>query len=195
VHLRLGEAEGWGRQPRFKAGIGVVIVVDQIPKVLGIHFIKGSFLHNVASIGLGLPHVAIPTLAIGVFAIAGLAVIEKLRPRWPAPLIIVAAAIAAVGAFALQGFGVSLVGTLWLAGLAPDVYGMIQRSPLGEALGRERLFFNVELAVDKYRAQQEPAASHAGWRARRADVGRRPASAYSRRSERRPLRLTWAWCR
>jgi sulfate permease, SulP family len=44
--------------------------------------------------------------------------------------------------------------TLWLAGLAPDVYAMIERSPLGEALGRDRLFFNLELAVDRYRAQR-----------------------------------------
>jgi hypothetical protein len=30
---------------------------------------------------------------------------------------------------------------------------MVERSPLGEALGRHRLFFNLELAVDRYRAQ------------------------------------------
>jgi anti-anti-sigma factor len=47
---------------------------------------------------------------------------------------------------------------LWLAGLAPDVYLVIQRSPLGEALGRERLFLNVELAVDKHLARQGTAA-------------------------------------
>jgi hypothetical protein len=43
--------------------------------------------------------------------------------------------------------------TLWLAGLAPEVYTMVERSPLGEAQGRDRLFFNLELAVDRYRAQ------------------------------------------
>lgn len=34
----------------FKAGIGLVIVVDQIPKLLGIQFDKGSFLHNILAI-------------------------------------------------------------------------------------------------------------------------------------------------
>ena len=29
---------------------------------------------------------------------------------------------------------------------------MLERSPLGERLGRERLFFNLELAVAKYQA-------------------------------------------
>ncbi len=43
--------------------------------------------------------------------------------------------------------------TLWLAALAPEVYAVIERSPLGEALGRDRLFFNLELAVDRYHAQ------------------------------------------
>jgi MFS superfamily sulfate permease-like transporter len=125
--LRLGFVANFISEPilvGFKAGIGVVVVVDQIPKVLGLHFTKGSFLHNAASIVLGLPHTSIPTLAMGVFTIAGLAVIEKLRPRWPAPLIIVAAAVAAVGLFALQSSGISLVGAI-PAGLptitVPDV--------------------------------------------------------------------------
>jgi MFS superfamily sulfate permease-like transporter len=34
----------------FKAGIALVIVVDQVLKFLGIHFHKGAFVHNVVSI-------------------------------------------------------------------------------------------------------------------------------------------------
>jgi sulfate permease, SulP family len=40
---------------------------------------------------------------------------------------------------------------LWLAGLTPDVYALLQRSSWGE--GRHCLFFNVELALEHYRAQ------------------------------------------
>ena len=40
---------------------------------------------------------------------------------------------------------------LWLAGLTPDVLAMVQRSPLGETLGRERMVFNLEVAVERYR--------------------------------------------
>jgi SulP family sulfate permease len=36
----------------FKAGIGVVIVVDQLPKLLGIHFVKGTFVHNVLAMAV-----------------------------------------------------------------------------------------------------------------------------------------------
>jgi sulfate permease, SulP family len=113
--LRLGFVANFISEPvliGFKAGIGVVIIVDQLPKILGVHFEKGSFLHNVEAIGLNLPHTSRATLATGVLTIAGLVVIEKLRPRWPAPLMIIAAAIAAVGLFALQSYGVSLVGPI-----------------------------------------------------------------------------------
>ena len=35
-----------------------------------------------------------------------------------------------------------------LAGLSPAVLETVRRSPLGETLGRERMFFNLEMAVD-----------------------------------------------
>jgi sulfate permease, SulP family len=42
--------------------------------------------------------------------------------------------------------------SIWLVGLHPEVLSVIQRSPLGEILGRERMHFNLELAVAKYLA-------------------------------------------
>jgi MFS superfamily sulfate permease-like transporter len=41
---------------------------------------------------------------------------------------------------------------LWLVGLNPEVLAVVQRSPLGERLGRERMLFNLETAVAKYLA-------------------------------------------
>ena len=40
--------------------------------------------------------------------------------------------------------------TLWLASLNPQVLQMVQQSPLGRTLGRERMFFNVQAAVQHY---------------------------------------------
>ena len=37
---------------------------------------------------------------------------------------------------------------LWLVALNPEVLGMVQRSPLGETLGRERMLFNLHRAVE-----------------------------------------------
>ena len=42
--------------------------------------------------------------------------------------------------------------SLWLASLNPRVLAMVQHSPLGETLGRDRMFFNLEQAVAKYQA-------------------------------------------
>jgi sulfate permease, SulP family len=39
---------------------------------------------------------------------------------------------------------------LWLVGLNQEVLEMVMRSSLGETLGRERMFFNLEMAVAKY---------------------------------------------
>src|SRR5678816_2689887 len=50
--LRLGFFANFISEPvlvGFKAGIAVVIIIDQLPKILGIHFTKGTFLHNVQS--------------------------------------------------------------------------------------------------------------------------------------------------
>jgi len=45
--------------------------------------------------------------------------------------------------------------TLWLAALNPEPLKIIRRSPLGEKLGNERLFFNAEQAVEAYQATSE----------------------------------------
>jgi MFS superfamily sulfate permease-like transporter len=42
---------------------------------------------------------------------------------------------------------------LWLVALNPESLGMVQRSALGETLGRERLLFNLPTAVERYLSQ------------------------------------------
>jgi anti-anti-sigma factor len=44
---------------------------------------------------------------------------------------------------------------MWLVGLNPGVLAMVQNSPLGETLGRERMFFDLEHAVAKFQAMPE----------------------------------------
>jgi hypothetical protein len=48
---------------------------------------------------------------------------------------------------------------LWLVGLNPGVLAMVQRSPLGATLGRERMFFTLEQAVARYQASVAQAAA------------------------------------
>jgi high affinity sulfate transporter 1 len=111
--LRLGFIANFISDPvltGFKAGIGVVIIVNQLPKLLGIHIAKGSFLRNVSAIWIELSHTSITTLTVGALTIGMLVVMERLWPRIPAPLIVVAVAIAAVNVFALPAHGVATVG-------------------------------------------------------------------------------------
>ena len=113
--LRLGFVANFISEPvlvGFKAGIAAVIIVDQSTKILGIHFAKGSLLHNLQGIALNLSHVSLPTLVLGVAAIAGLGAIRRFLPHWPAPLIIVAVAIAAVAWLGLERHGIELVGAI-----------------------------------------------------------------------------------
>ena len=42
--------------------------------------------------------------------------------------------------------------SLWLVGLNPEVLDVIQKSPLGQILGRERMHFTLELAVARHQA-------------------------------------------
>jgi len=113
--LRLGFVANFISEPvliGFKAGIGLVIVVDQIPKVLGIHFPRGTFVQNLASTFRGLPHTSLATLAVGLVMIALLVGLEHFFPRAPAPLVAVAAGIAGAALLGLKAHGVELVGQI-----------------------------------------------------------------------------------
>jgi SulP family sulfate permease len=43
---------------------------------------------------------------------------------------------------------------LWLVAFNSEALRMVQRSTLGEKLGRERLIFNMQTAVDRYREKE-----------------------------------------
>jgi len=96
----------------FKAGIGLLIVVDQVPKILGIHFPHGSFVQNLEGIAQGVRETSLPTLLVGVLMIALLVGFERFAPRAPAPLIAVASGIAGAWLFGWQAHGVELVGRI-----------------------------------------------------------------------------------
>jgi MFS superfamily sulfate permease-like transporter len=94
----------------FKAGIGLVIILDQLPKLLGVHFDKGHFLHNLLAIIQSLPGTSLPTLAIGAGTIVVLVALERWLPRAPAPLIAAAAGIGVMSLLGAQSGGVAVVG-------------------------------------------------------------------------------------
>jgi high affinity sulfate transporter 1 len=94
----------------FKAGIGLVILLDQAPKLFGLHITKQSFLADLVSLLHHLSETSIPTLAVAVATVVFLISMEVVKPHSPAPLIAVAVAIAASWLFGLGRLGVSTVG-------------------------------------------------------------------------------------
>ena len=65
--LRLGFVANFISEPvliGFKAGIGVVIVLDQVPKIFGIHFARGTFVQNLLTTLHGVPKTSVATLAL-----------------------------------------------------------------------------------------------------------------------------------
>ncbi|WP_137817591.1 SulP family inorganic anion transporter [Pseudomonas sp. 2FG] len=113
--LRLGFVANFISEPvlvGFKAGIGIVIVVDQIPKLLGIHIHKGSFIHNLLGTLESIPQASLPTVAMATFMIAILVAMKRFAPRAPAPLVAVAIGIGTMVVFGLERFGVATVGVV-----------------------------------------------------------------------------------
>ncbi|WP_020095443.1 MULTISPECIES: SulP family inorganic anion transporter [unclassified Methylobacterium] len=96
----------------FKTGIGLVILLDQAPKLLGLHLAKQSFLADLASLVRHLPETSLPTLIVGCSTRAILVGMEWLKPHSPAPLATAAAAIAASWVLDLGGRGVATVGPI-----------------------------------------------------------------------------------
>jgi high affinity sulfate transporter 1 len=83
----------------FKAGIGLVIVVSQVPNLLGLHISKVGFFRDLWSIVQHLPQAHLPTILVGVVMLAVLFGLRHVAPRTPAPL--VAAVLGIVGAWLL----------------------------------------------------------------------------------------------
>lgn len=113
--LRLGFVASFISEPvliGFKAGIGLVIVLDQVPKLLGLHIGGGPFLHKLLDLVAHLPQTVPATLAVGAAMLAVLAALEHWAPRAPAPLVAVALGIAASGLAGLPRLGVEVIGDI-----------------------------------------------------------------------------------
>jgi len=96
----------------FKSGIGVVIVLDQLPKLLGVHIEKTGFLRDIAAIAGHIPDASGLTLALALFLLALIFVLERYAPWAPVPLVAIGIAIAASAVFGLREAGVATIGAV-----------------------------------------------------------------------------------
>jgi high affinity sulfate transporter 1 len=111
--LRLGFLANFISEPvltGFKGGIGLVIVVDQVPKLLGIRIDKSGFFRDIASVFQHISDSGQTTVIMAVVMLALLFGLGRFLPRVPAPLVAVILGIVAVGLFGLKEAGLALVG-------------------------------------------------------------------------------------
>ena len=149
--LRLGVVASFISEPvltGFKAGIGLVIVLDQVPKLLGIHFDKGGFFENLLALVHHLPETSLATLAVGAAMLLILVGIERFAPRAPAPLVAIALGIAVSGLLALHSHGVETVGHIpqGLPAFTPPSLALIEQLWPG-ALGIALMSFTESIAA------------------------------------------------
>jgi high affinity sulfate transporter 1 len=93
-------------------GLGVTIIVGQLPKLFGFSTNGDSFLQEVRAFfdGLGSTHTT--TLVVGVAVLATMLVLPRITTRVPAVLVAVAGATVASAVLSLDTHGVDTVGTL-----------------------------------------------------------------------------------
>ena len=123
----------------FKAGIGVVIISDQVPKLLGLHIEKEGFFRDIWQLGQQLPHTSTLTVLVATGTLLTLILLERLWPSAPAPLVAVALSITASWYWQLEKLGVSIVGHVpqglpSLTPPAPDLFASLVPGALGIAL-------------------------------------------------------------
>lgn len=113
--LRLGFVANFISLPvlvGFKSGIGLVIILDQLPKLFGLHLQKENFFVDLYHLGLALPGTSWATLAVALATLVVLVLMEWRFPHSPAPLLGVGLGIALVWGWGLNEAGVSIVGTI-----------------------------------------------------------------------------------
>jgi sulfate permease, SulP family len=125
--LRLGFLANFISDPvltGFKAGLAVVILADQLPKLLGVHSDKGNFFHQAISTLAHLPETNGATLLLAAATLATLVAMERLYPRVPAPLIAVLVGVASAALLGLAHYGVALTGPIPARIPAPTLPGL-----------------------------------------------------------------------
>jgi SulP family sulfate permease len=92
-------------QAGFMFGLGLTIIVGQLPKLLGVSGGEGDFFPQLGHLLASLDEVNGWTAAIGLGSLAVLLAARRAAPTLPAALAVVVAGIAVVALFGLAGHG------------------------------------------------------------------------------------------
>jgi sulfate permease, SulP family len=96
----------------FKTGAALYIASTQLPKLFGLEGVTGDFFERIAHVVISLPQTHVPSLLIGVAAIALFIGFERALPGRPTTLVVVVAAVAVMTIFRFGDIGIKIVGDL-----------------------------------------------------------------------------------
>jgi high affinity sulfate transporter 1 len=96
----------------FFGGIAVIIIINQIPGILGVSEIHGRTLRKIVHIIKELPNTNIPTMILGLISLVLLLGIAKISRRIPGAMIVLTLATLSMVVFHLHDRGVTILGPL-----------------------------------------------------------------------------------
>jgi len=96
----------------FFGGIAVIIIVNQLPGILGIPEVHGRTLGKIIHLFRELPHTNFPTMILGFSSLAVLLIIARINRRIPGALIVLALSTLSMTMFHLKDHGVAVLGPL-----------------------------------------------------------------------------------
>ncbi|WP_342250752.1 SulP family inorganic anion transporter [Sphingomonas sp. OTU376] len=114
--FRLGGLTGFISHPvlrGFAFGLAITISVKQLPVLVGVHAPSGSLFDTGFAVLRAVPHWHVPSLAVGLAALATLLVLRR-WPGVPAALIVLVSGVAASGLLGLEAHRVVTVGHIAL---------------------------------------------------------------------------------
>jgi SulP family sulfate permease len=159
--LRLGFVSNFLSKPildGFIAGLALVIVVGQAPKLFGVEGVSGDFFEELWGLIRELGDTNGATFMVGAGSLALLFGLERFVPRLPGALAVVALSIAAVSVLGLEDEGVEIVGEI-PTGLPelgfPSLGGGVWAALFGGAVGIVLVAYAESIA-----AAQKYAAKH-----------------------------------
>jgi SulP family sulfate permease len=157
--LRLGFLANFISDPvltGFKAGIAIVILFGQVPKLLGVHADGSSFFGSVFSTLQHVPDANATTVIVSLVTLAVLIGLQHYRPQVPAPLVAVVMGTAAAGFLGLKAAGVALTGAIPAGLPAPIIPHLALVKILWPgALGMALMSFTESIAVGRAFARHD----------------------------------------
>ncbi|MCO7273586.1 SulP family inorganic anion transporter [Cellulosimicrobium cellulans] len=112
---RLGFVASFISEPVLKGfivGMALVIIIGQVPALLGVEKGEGNFFEKAWTILTELGTANGPTVVLGLGTLAALLAIKRWAPRVPGSLVAVLIGIVAILAFSLDDDGVEIVGPI-----------------------------------------------------------------------------------